>query len=140
MHFFILTKSYFISRFMKKNMYIQCLAAPTTHNFSKDVCKHKQYLNYFFKFNFSLMVIYQQQHQLQITALEYGIKKVGEFTKKFPKLIHPRLSRSFSTSKKAGSRGICDALGNLIPFVHFEKRKKHPWLSFTFSKLQLYLN
>ena len=39
MHFFILTKSYFISRFMKKNMYIQCLAAPTTYNFSKDVCK-----------------------------------------------------------------------------------------------------
>ena len=23
----------------KKNMYIQCLAAPTTYNFSKDVCK-----------------------------------------------------------------------------------------------------
>ena len=27
-----------------------------------------------------------------------------------------------------------DALGDLLPFVQFKKRKKHPWRSVTFSK------
>ena len=31
---------------------------------------------------------------------------------------------------------ICDALGDLVPFVQFKKRKKHSWRSVTFSKLQ----
>ena len=29
---------------------------------------------------------------------------------------------------------ICDALGDLVPFVQFEKREKHSWRSVTFSK------
>ena len=32
-------------------------------------------------------------------------------------------------------RYICDALRNLVPFVQFKKRGKHPWRSVTFSKL-----
>ena len=27
-----------------------------------------------------------------------------------------------------------DALCDLVPFVSFEKHKKHPWMYFTFSK------
>ena len=38
---------------------------------------------------------------------------------------------------------ICDVLRDLVPFVQFKKREKHPWKSVTFSKvaefsLQLY--
>ena len=37
---------------------------------------------------------------------------------------------------------ICDALRDLVPFVQFKKREKHPWRSVNFSKvagsLQLY--
>ena len=29
----------------------------------------------------------------------------------------------------------CDALPNLVPFVQFKKREKHPWRSVTFSKV-----
>ena len=29
----------------------------------------------------------------------------------------------------------CDALRNLIPFVQFKKREKHPWRSVNFSKV-----
>ena len=33
------------------------------------------------------------------------------------------------------SRGIiCDALHDLVPFVQFKKREKHPWRSVNFSK------
>ena len=30
---------------------------------------------------------------------------------------------------------ICGALRDLVPFVQFKKRKKHPWRSVTFSKV-----
>ena len=30
---------------------------------------------------------------------------------------------------------ICDALYNLVSFVQFKKREKHPWRSVTFSKV-----
>ena len=30
---------------------------------------------------------------------------------------------------------IFDALHNLVPFVQFKKREKHPWRSVTFSKV-----
>ena len=30
---------------------------------------------------------------------------------------------------------ICDALRDLVPFVKFKKREKHPWRSFTFNKV-----
>ena len=30
---------------------------------------------------------------------------------------------------------ICDVLRNLIPFVQFKKREKHPWRSVHFSKV-----
>ena len=29
----------------------------------------------------------------------------------------------------------CDALHDLVPFVQFKKREKHPWRSVTFSKV-----
>ena len=35
------------------------------------------------------------------------------------------------------SRKKCDALRDLVPFVHFNKREKHPWKSVTFSKVAL---
>ena len=30
---------------------------------------------------------------------------------------------------------ICDALRDLVPFVQFKKREKHPWRSVTFRKV-----
>ena len=30
---------------------------------------------------------------------------------------------------------ICDVLYDLVPFVQFKKREKHPWRSVTFSKV-----
>ena len=30
---------------------------------------------------------------------------------------------------------ICDALHDLVPFVQFKKREKHPWRSVNFSKV-----
>ena len=32
-------------------------------------------------------------------------------------------------------KNVCDALRDLLPFVQFKKREKHPWRSFTCSKL-----
>ena len=32
-------------------------------------------------------------------------------------------------------REICDALRDLLPFVQFKKREKHPWRNVTFSKV-----
>ena len=32
-----------------------------------------------------------------------------------------------------------DALRDLVPFVQFKKREKHPWRSITFSKVSLQL-
>ena len=29
----------------------------------------------------------------------------------------------------------CDALRDLVPFVKFKKREKHPWRSLSFSKV-----
>ena len=29
----------------------------------------------------------------------------------------------------------CDVLQDLVPFVQFKKREKHPWRSVTFSKV-----
>ena len=33
------------------------------------------------------------------------------------------------------SHRICDALRDMVPFVKFKKREKHPWKSATFSKV-----
>ena len=30
---------------------------------------------------------------------------------------------------------VCDVLSDLVPFVLFKKREKHPWKSITFSKV-----
>ena len=30
---------------------------------------------------------------------------------------------------------ICDGLRDLVPFVQFKKREKHPWTSVIFSKV-----
>ena len=30
---------------------------------------------------------------------------------------------------------MCDALRDLVPFLKFKKREKHPWRSVTFSKV-----
>ena len=31
---------------------------------------------------------------------------------------------------------MCDALRDLVPFVQFKKREKHPWRSVTYSKVE----
>ena len=31
---------------------------------------------------------------------------------------------------------VCEALHDLVPFVQFKKREKHPWRSVTFSKVE----
>ena len=41
---------------------------------------------------------------------------------------------SFFDAKRS-SKTICDALRDLVPFVQFEKREKHPWRSVNFSKV-----
>ena len=33
------------------------------------------------------------------------------------------------------TKNIRDALGDLLPFVQFNKREKHPWRCVTFSKI-----
>ena len=41
------------------------------------------------------------------------------------------LSKSNSKKKRFSGfhllKSICDALGDLVPFVQFKKREKHPW-------------
>ena len=32
-------------------------------------------------------------------------------------------------------KSLCDALRDLVPFIQFKKREKHPWRSVTFSKV-----
>ena len=39
-----------------------------------------------------------------------------------------------------GGKTICDALHDLIPFVQFKKREKHPSMSVTFSKVAVKSN
>ena len=41
----------------------------------------------------------------------------------------------FVTSPKSFEIFFCDALRDLVPFVQFKKREKHPWMSVTFSKM-----
>ena len=35
---------------------------------------------------------------------------------------------------------ICDTLRDLVPFVQFKKREKHPWRSVNFSKVAGFSN
>ena len=49
----------------------------------------------------------------------------------------------FWQKKQKPKDAICGALRDLVPFVQFKKREKHPWGSVNFSKvagfsLQLY--
>ena len=38
-------------------------------------------------------------------------------------------------SEEYVQRSICDALRDLVPFVQFKKREKHPWRGVTFRKV-----
>ena len=33
------------------------------------------------------------------------------------------------------AQNICDALRDLVAYVQFKKREKHPWMSVNFSKV-----
>ena len=60
----------------------------------------------------------------------------------FSKVASLQSTDSKQTSSQILSR-ICDALRDLVPFVQFKKREKHPWGSVNFNKvagfsLQLY--
>ena len=37
--------------------------------------------------------------------------------------------------KKLTAKSTCDALRDLVPFVQFKKREKHPWRSVNFNKV-----
>ena len=46
-----------------------------------------------------------------------------------------RLKNVIEFYSSIGKGIICDVLRDLLPFVQFEKREKHPWRSVTFSKV-----
>ena len=43
--------------------------------------------------------------------------------------------KMFSLFDRLQPSNICDVLRDLVPFVQFKKREKHPWRSVTFSKV-----
>ena len=46
------------------------------------------------------------------------------------------LNRKIRNHVKGDGEGlVCDVLRDLVPFVQFKKREKHPWRSVTFSKV-----
>ena len=63
------------------------------------------------------------------------IKKIGEHIKIFSNLNVKALERCQCCLYCLPFLDKCDALCNLLPFVQFEKREKHPWRSVNFSKV-----
>ena len=51
----------------------------------------------------------------------------------------PSKTTCITTKRKyaSGLNSICGALRNLVPFVQFKKREKHPWRSVTLLKVTL---
>ena len=45
----------------------------------------------------------------------------------------------FSFYQGTNFKVTCDALRDLVPFVQFKKREKHPWRRVTFSKVETLL-
>ena len=45
------------------------------------------------------------------------------------------MSVNISPKNNQYQGNICDALRDLVPFVQFKKREKHPWRSVNFSKV-----
>ena len=62
-----------------------------------------------------------------------------------PEIFSDQIFRRFSEDPKSSlapvikfylkNYSICDALRDLIPFVQYKKREKHPWRSVAFSKV-----
>ena len=48
--------------------------------------------------------------------------------------VHYKYRKKIS-AKSLEDNHICDALRDLVPFVQFKKREKHPWRSVNFSKI-----
>ena len=55
------------------------------------------------------------------------------FTTKLPSIPKKLLPTIFQFSR-IDSKFWCDVLRDLVPFVQFKKREKHPWSSVTFGK------
>ena len=51
--------------------------------------------------------------------------------------LYQKKKKKFTLDGLTHFEPMCDALRDLVPFVQFKKREKHPWKSVTFS-LQLY--
>ena len=51
------------------------------------------------------------------------------------KLIHFLWVYSYDSPSKLKKMFDCDALRDLVPFVRFKKREKHPWRSVNFGKV-----
>ena len=52
-----------------------------------------------------------------------------------PKKLTKHVFPSFQIFQSSYLKDICDALHDLVPFVQFQKREKHPWRSVNFSKV-----
>ena len=61
-------------------------------------------------------------------------KNTSRIRKRVKKAFHSKVT-VFKELISSGPYYICDLLSNLVPFVQFKKREKHPWCSVTFSKV-----
>ena len=77
--------------------------------------------------------------KLTIETLEQRCEICSKLTVKTPKrlnilvfsLLYILVFTLFHFSEKI----MCNALRDLVPFVQYKKREKHPWRSVTFSKV-----
>ena len=71
-----------------------------------------------------------------ISATMHGClyeKNSNTYNKQAALTIEQLLAYDITTCTRKDSVSACDALRNLVPFIQFGKREKHPWRGFTFS-------
>ena len=77
--------------------------------------------------------------KLTIETLEQRCEICSKLTIKTPKrlniLVFSLLNILVLTLFHFSEKIICNALRDLVPFVQYKKREKHPWRSVTFSKV-----
>ena len=81
------------------------------------------------------------------TFLKKGHQKYPRPPYSIPFLSFSHQNKALYNFRKKGQRSIVErsigleyALRDLVPFVQFKKREKHPWRSITFSKVRLQLS
>ena len=77
--------------------------------------------------------------KLTIETLEQRCEICSKLTVKTPKrlniLVFSLLNILVFTLFHFSEKIMCNALRDLVPFVQYKKREKHPWRSVTFSKV-----